>query len=286
MYPHHYFSLIPPFPRTNRAFVAMSFDERFNARWDQVLAPALSDLVHDGKPLEPFRVDLSRVSDAILTEILAAVAESRVIVADISALDELNGRPLRNANVLYEVGLAHSLRPPEEVVLFRSDSGKLDFDVAGVRVHQYNPDADPAISRRLVSETVVASLQALEARRRATIRAAGQRLTLPAVFVLLEATQKDRIPHPPGRTVMEALGGIERSRAINLLLELGALSGSLVRLTPELLKAPGDASVLDYVLTPLGRALVEYLASEMGAFEPEMKAHIEALMAGHSEGAA
>lgn len=263
----------------------MSFDKRFDGRWEQVLGPALSDLIHDGRPLEPYRVDLSRVSDAILTEILATIAESHVIVADITAVDEINGRPVRNANVLYEVGLAHSLRPAKEVILFRSDTGKLDFDVAGVRVHEYNPDTDPIAARRTVSETVVASLQALNVRRRATIRVAGERLTLPAVFLLLEATQCEKIPHPPSSTVRDVLSGVQRTLAINLLLELGALRASLLKVTPESLQAPADASMLDYVLTPLGRALVHHVATEMGAFEPEMKTHIEALMADLSEGA-
>jgi hypothetical protein len=279
VYPHSYFSLIPPFPRTIRAFVAMSFDSRFDARWEQVLRPALSNLVHGGVPLDPFRVDLSRVSDAILTEILEAIANSHVIVADITALGEIADRPIRSANVLYEVGLAHALRPPEEVVLFRSDKQKLDFDVAGVRVHDYDPDGDPATARTKVSETVVASLQALDARRRATVRAAGGRLTLSAAFLLLEAMKNDKVRHPANRTMREAVGGMERSRAIGLLLELGALRASLIELTPEILQAPeADLPMLEYVLTPFGMALVSHIASEMGALKPEMKAYIESLM--------
>ena len=48
-----------------------------------------------------------------------------------------------NANVLYEVGLAHALRAPEQVLLFRSDADPLLFDVSGIRVHTYDPDGDP-----------------------------------------------------------------------------------------------------------------------------------------------
>lgn len=177
MYPSSYFSLIPAFPRNARAFVAMSFDPRFDARWNKVLIPALGALLHDEVPVQPFRIDLSRTSDAILTEILAAIGDSLVIVADITSTAELDGRAVRNANVLYEVGIAHAVRVPEEVVLLRSDQLRLDFDIAGVRVHSYDPDGDPDGATNFVTETVKASLTALSARKRTVLRVAAERLT-------------------------------------------------------------------------------------------------------------
>ena len=41
MYPATFFGLFPPFPRDLRAFVAMSFEKRFDPRWEQVLQPAI-----------------------------------------------------------------------------------------------------------------------------------------------------------------------------------------------------------------------------------------------------
>jgi hypothetical protein len=79
MYPNEFFSLFPPFPRTNRAFVAMSFDATFGARWERVIRPGIEAVVRNGVPLQPFRVDLSRKSDAILTEILRAVSDSAAL---------------------------------------------------------------------------------------------------------------------------------------------------------------------------------------------------------------
>lgn len=281
MYPRTFFSLIPPFPRTKRVFVAMSFEPRFDDRWKHVLAPAIRDLQHQNQQLEPFRVDLSRTSDAILTEILAAIGDSHCIVADITAVAEVDGRPLRNANVLYEVGLAHSARLPEEVVLFRSDQGPLDFDIAGVRVHTYDPDNEPERARGCVSETIVASLAALDARRRIVLRMSAERLTLPAANLLFECLANDEIHHPESRTVVQALGAVQRSASISLLLELGAIRAKLLKVTPELLNERGDdpsLQLLTYAPTPLGKALAEYLGHEMGTLEPGMKAHIEALM--------
>ena len=242
--------------------------------------PAVRSLQSSGQQLEPFRVDLSRASDAILTEILTAIADSHCILADITSQIEVNDRPIRNANVMYEVGLAHAVRLPEEVVLFRSDKGALDFDIAGVRVHSYQPDVNPEESCKLVAETVVASLAALDARRRTSLRAASERLTQPATMLLIESLGA-RVNHPEMKTMEQILGSVQRTAAISLLLDLGALRAEPIRLTPELLEEKGDAPntpLLTYALTPFGRALIEVVADSMGAFDPAMKHHIDALM--------
>lgn len=104
MYPNTFFGLFPPFPRDLKAFVGMSFDKRFDPRWNNVIKPALSLVQFNNVPLEPHRVDLTNASDSILTEILDNIARCRVFVADITALDQVNNRAIRNQNVFYEIG--------------------------------------------------------------------------------------------------------------------------------------------------------------------------------------
>lgn len=260
----------------------MSFDERFDNRWTRVLKPALEGLAVDSVPLTAFRVDLGKGSDAILTEILQHIADSHVIVADISAFGELDGRPIRNANVMYEVGLAHAVRLPEEVVLFRSDQSKIDFDVSGVRIHSYDPDADEVAARKTVQQAVVDSLAAREQRARMSIRWAAQRLTLPATNMLLEVFQTGKTNHPPLKTFGELVAGSLRTDAIELLLELGAIRSEVVRLTPELLEVlksnpQHEMPMLEYALTAFGRQMAEHVLIEMGAFDDGMQEHIQAL---------
>jgi hypothetical protein len=131
MYPAIFFGLFPPFPRDDRVFVAMSFDSRFDRRWNEVIVPAVRRIcVRTGATetrLEPHRVDLRTASDSILTEILDGIGRCRAVVADITSIGHIEGRPVRNANVLYEVGLAHASRLPEEVIIFRSDRDALLF---------------------------------------------------------------------------------------------------------------------------------------------------------------
>ena len=55
-------------------------------------------------------VDAHVVSDSLLTQILDGIVRCRVFLADVSAIGTLAGKPIRDANVLYEVGLAHATR--------------------------------------------------------------------------------------------------------------------------------------------------------------------------------
>jgi hypothetical protein len=235
MYPSTFFGLFPPFPRDARAFVAMSFDPRFDPRWRDVIAPAVRAVLVNDRPLEPVRVDLRKVSDSILTDILDGIARCRVIVADISSIGEIGGRAVRNANVMYELGLAHAVRQAEEVLVFRSDDREMLFDIANVRVHRYDPDGAPDVARQLVSQTIAETLREVDLKKGLAVRAVAQSLAFPSWIALMDARQQ-AFHHPSTRTMGEVVGSIARGQAIGRLLEVGAIQADLVRVSPELLK--------------------------------------------------
>ena len=85
MYPASFFTIFPPFPQENKVFVAMSFDERFQKRWEDVIEPAVSSIKRDGVALEAVRVDVRRISDSIITEILQGISQDLAVFADLSA---------------------------------------------------------------------------------------------------------------------------------------------------------------------------------------------------------
>jgi hypothetical protein len=289
MYPQTYLSLFPAFPRSPRAFVAMSFAPEFTPRWQNVLAPALGRIEIKGTPLSPFRVDLSKAGDAILTEILQAISDSAVIVGDVTAIGELNGRPVRNANVLYEVGIAHTSRRPEEVILFRSDNLALDFDVQGVRVHSYNPDGDASEAAAFVGRTVVESLRSIDTTRLVALRHAAQRLTQGAFMMLLEGQQGKPFEHPPSANMGDVLGGLERVRAIELLLELGAIETIPFKVTKEILEKalanPNEkpSGWVTYELTAFGKALADYVFQNMLPTDPAVFAQMKEFWEAHQK---
>jgi len=274
MYPNTFFGLFPPFPRDLRAFVAMSFDTRFDARWANVLGPALSRIQVNGTPLDPHRVDLTRASDSVLTEILDQIARCRVFVADISALDQLNQRAIRNANVFYEIGLAHATRLPEEVLLFRSDDFELAFDISNVRVHRYDPDGNPEEARKTVTETVISSLRELDLKRNLAVRRAAESLDYESWFVLAEAQQQGGVTPPPRRTMGQVLSAGARLDAIARLLDLGAIRTEFLRVTAETFATDLDVpaeQLVRYVATPFGSVLFDYVIEQMGVTDPELR---------------
>ena len=170
MYPANYVQLFPAFPRNPRVFVAMSFAPEFERRWEGVIAPAIRRVKQDGVLLEPHRVDTRVVSDSILTEILDGITHDSFILADISTLHGNAASGQRNPNVMYEVGIAHALRLPEEVLLFRSDEAPLLFDVANIRVNRFDPDHDPEKAMDDVTRALVNAGNEVNLQRLATVK--------------------------------------------------------------------------------------------------------------------
>ena len=118
----------------DQVFVAMSFEQRFNERYEEIIRPAIEDELIEGRNLMAYRVDNSKTGDSILTDIIDNIAHSRMILADVSVIDE--GRftdvPIRNGNVMYEVGVALACRNTSEVLLIRDDNKKFLFDVSTI----------------------------------------------------------------------------------------------------------------------------------------------------------
>ena len=117
-----------------QVFVAMSFEDRFEKRFNEIIKPAIEDQDIAGNKLSAYRVDLSKSGESILTEIANGIAHSFLFLADVSTIDVLrfSEKPARNSNVLYEVGMALACRSPEEVLLIRDDADPLIFDTSSI----------------------------------------------------------------------------------------------------------------------------------------------------------
>jgi hypothetical protein len=270
MYPQQFWSLFPPFPRTLQVFVAMSFAPEFDARWKQVIEPAICAIRSDGQELKAYRVDLSNKNDAILLEVLESIGSSLLIFADITATGELEGRPVRNANVMYELGLAHAVRLPNEVIVFRSDKYPLDFDIAGVRVTSYDPTGDIKQAKKDVQTSIINALSGQKATKRASVELALQRMTLPALNALYDAFENGTMPHPAPKTFRDVPSATERSQAIELLLELGMIRATPLQVDETMWgqfragKIAAETAMLTYCGTAFGRAVLDYVGETSG----------------------
>jgi hypothetical protein len=279
MYPAHFFGLYPPFPQEDRVFVAMSFDPRFDQRWENVIAPAIGRISANDRPLEPFRVNARKVSDSILTEILNGIARSRFVVADITTIEKIGDRAIRNANAMYEIGIAHAIRLPEEVILFRSDDDALLFDTSNIRVNRYSPDEHPADSQNAVAHAVIEATKEIDLRRHLAVQKAADSLNLSAQVMLAQAQSKDGLAYPEMQTAGQILGNTPRLTEIHRLLDIGAIKTKFESLTAETLAALGDSKNLNYLryeCTEFGRAVYLEMARRQGLFSPDVQGLLEA----------
>src|SRR6266496_1651619 len=121
MYPRHFFDTYWRGTLKKEVFVVMSFAAEFNPIWQKAIRPAIEeDLVNRGA-YKANRVDVTTLSGTIITDILDGIAHATLIFADISVMSCGKWKGQRNGNVMYEVGLAHALRPDTDIVLVRSD---------------------------------------------------------------------------------------------------------------------------------------------------------------------
>lgn len=276
MYPADYFSLFPPFPREEQVFVAMSFDERFEQRWKQVIAPGVKRVHVNGKSLKPYRVDTRQVSDSILTEILRSIAHSWLIFADLTTVGKRKGTPLRNGNVMYEVGIAHAKRLCEEVILFRSDKDPLPFDVTNIRVNYYNPASDPEKACQQVHDALNAAVQEIELRKHLAVQRAISQLDYPGWQLLIEADIGDGVKPPPKGNWYEAWKNSVQMNTIPRLLELGLLSTEYPETASKnatKLQLPLPEEELRYKVTPFGNAVLAQ-AEAMNLLSPEIRQNL------------
>lgn len=108
----------------NECFVLMPFGNKFDPIYQEVLRPAIEDV-----GLTPVRADQVYASRRIMKDIWNKIRTARLVVA------ELTGR---NANVLYELGIAHALGKP--FVIITNSMDDVPFDLKDIRCIVYDKD--------------------------------------------------------------------------------------------------------------------------------------------------
>src|SRR6266545_7578750 len=139
MHPNTFYASLLNRPKRDEVFVIMSFAPEFEDPWTQIIEPAIREDVH----LMPNRVDYNRSGESIVHDILDGIAHARLILGDITCTVMRDTRgtawPQRNGNVMWEVGIAHVTRVPDEVILIRADYEPSIFDLTQFRAFPYDP---------------------------------------------------------------------------------------------------------------------------------------------------
>lgn len=108
-----------------KLFVAMPFSEEFAPVYDAI-REASGNL-----GIQPIRVDELHEPGPIITQIVKEIGNSDFVVAEVSS---------RNANVYYEVGLAHCVRKPTMLIASKDAIANLPFDIRHNRVVVYDSE--------------------------------------------------------------------------------------------------------------------------------------------------
>jgi hypothetical protein len=117
--------------------VLMPFKEPFDTYFLSIIKPA----VHAAR-LDVLRGDSLFRPSPIMADIWQMIQDSKVLVADLTE---------KNANVFYELGLAHAIGKP--VVLISDNLADVPFDLQSLRVIIYDKN-DPAWGTELKSKII------------------------------------------------------------------------------------------------------------------------------------
>jgi hypothetical protein len=127
-------------------FVMQPFASPHGDYYEKIFKPAI-----DKTGLKPVRADADIFGTGkIIDQIWRGINAAKVLVAELTT---------RNANVLYELGLAHALKKP--VVLVSSNQPDVPFDLHHIRVIYYDV-TDPFWGAKLIEKVAENILSALK----------------------------------------------------------------------------------------------------------------------------
>ncbi len=133
--------VLMPFGRKQAPDSSLVID--FNAVYEQIIKPAIDDA-----GLEPLRADEEMTGGVIHKPMFERLILCRFAVADLTTA---------NANVFYELGVRHAVKPQSTVLLF-AEGGRLPFDVAPLRALPYQLSTDGMPSNADATRSALKSL--------------------------------------------------------------------------------------------------------------------------------
>jgi hypothetical protein len=124
MYPHSYFAQGQVRRQPRKCFVIMPFRPEMDEIY-QVVRETLEAPRHG--------FECSRASDFmsgrhVMEDILRGIGEAEVVIADLTGA---------NPNVFYELGIAHTVREPDTVLMLTQDIATVPFDLRPFRCIEY-----------------------------------------------------------------------------------------------------------------------------------------------------
>ncbi|MHB9074688.1 MAG: TRAFs-binding domain-containing protein [Desulfobaccales bacterium] len=199
-------------------FVLMPFGKKpnsgggivdFDAVYHELIAPAIQ-----AAGLEPLRADEEMTGGIIHKPMFERLTLCEYAVADLTTA---------NANVFYELGVRHAVRPWSTVLIFAAGGSQLPFDVAPLRAlpYQLTPEGTPA---DVAAAKKALALRLLEAKKASTDSPLFQLMEgYPDIDHTKTDVFRDRVQYSAGikaRLAKARQSGVEALRAMEQELGL------------------------------------------------------------------
>jgi hypothetical protein len=138
MHPMDFFESAPAV-KAGHCFVVMPFAREL----DTVYSAIKTALRVEGLDIIPHRADEVVGAGPVMMDVVRNLAEAELVIVDLSG---------KNANVFYELGIAHTVRCAESVLLITQTMKDVPFDVQSYRCIEYTlgPDGLRQLQDKLV----------------------------------------------------------------------------------------------------------------------------------------
>jgi hypothetical protein len=124
MHPKTFFDATPPKPQHGKCFVIMPFAKEFRPVF-KTICEAIDD---SSLNFICKRADDIRGGGNIMQDVLKGIGGSEIVIADLTR---------HNANVFYELGIAHMVKEVEKVIILIQETEKVPFDLTSFRHIKY-----------------------------------------------------------------------------------------------------------------------------------------------------
>ena len=231
MYPKKFWNEFRLSKWRKRIFIGMSFDKKeVEKRYKNIIREAIKKT-----NLRTYFLKGKITGDSIPSDIMKGIIECKLVLFDISPSRKTT--MTRNPNVMYELGLAHTWRNPEEVIVISDNVDNLPFDIQRLGVVKYSlKNKEKSIDK--IKNTILFRLKQINIRQKSIVRKAAESLTLEAYKFLIKT--KGLIEHD------KDLKDSDKLLTVPLLLNLGLV---------ELLT---DGHGYGYHPTQLGREVIRF----------------------------
>ena len=163
MYPKNYFQEMTHHVESGRCFVIMPFDSQF----DSVFASMEKALEGPEVNFTCIRTDELHGGGHIMEDVLENIAKAEIILADVTG---------RDANVFYELGIAHSVKDMEKVLILTQNIEDVPFDLKQFRCTAYDHSEEGLIALETVLALTVKEIAARSFRFKV---GPGEKMTFP-----------------------------------------------------------------------------------------------------------